>query len=84
MYNSMNTKYPINRYNIKYNSDSKKFYMLDSDGKIVGEDVNGRELGREAWWLGAEEVCYNYDLGLDERLPLMSTYEKLKARNRMP
>lgn len=79
----MSTKYPLIKYVIKYDYDKKLFLMWDADGGLVGEAVNGRELGRDAWQLGAQAVCYDYDLTLDEKLPLMSDYEKYKARNRM-
>ena len=63
-------KYQINKYTIRYDAEKKKFFMWDKDGNPCGEDVNGRELGRDAWYMGAEAVCYDYDLGLDENLPL--------------
>jgi hypothetical protein len=79
----MNIKYPLNRYTIKFDSEKKLFLLVDKEGNVVGENTNGRELGRDAWGWGAQEVCYDYDLNLDEKLPLMSTYEKFKARSRM-
>jgi hypothetical protein len=78
----MNPKYPLKKFTIEYNSQSKLFTLRDHDGVLLGEDVNGRELGRDAWrCLGAEAVCYDYDLGLDERMPLIPLYAKYKTRN---
>jgi hypothetical protein len=78
----MNDKYPLKKYVIQYDSSRKIFVMYDVNGKLAGEDVNGRELGREAWFQGAEEVCYDYNLILDEHIPLTSSYEKFKTRNK--
>jgi len=79
----MNTKYLLNIYTITYSDEKKKFLMHDVDGNKVGEDTNGRELGRDAWADGAEKVVFDYDLGLDEHIPLLNRYEKYKARNRV-
>lgn len=76
----MNPKYPLKKFTIKYVEATKMFQLFDADGILIGEDVNGRELGRDAWRSGAEAVCYDYDLGLDENLPLISIYAKYKAR----
>ena len=75
----MNVRYPLNKYTIKYNAETKLFSLFDNEGVFVGEDKNGRELGRDAWRAGAEVVCYDYDLSLDERMPLMSPYAKYKT-----
>jgi hypothetical protein len=77
----MNPKYPLNKYTIKYDYEKKMFFMWDKNGDLVGEDINGRELGRDAWRDDAEAVCYDYDLGLDETLPLIPLYAKYKTRN---
>lgn len=61
---------PKNKFEIKYDYDKKLFFMYNNEGKLVGQDTNGRELGRDAWCNGAEEVCYDYDLGIDEHVPL--------------
>jgi hypothetical protein len=66
----------MKKYVIRYNSETKVFYMLDKDNKLVAEHSNGRELGRDAWYLGAEEVRFDYDLNLDEKIPLIPFYEK--------
>ena len=66
----MNPKRQIDQYTIKYNLEKKKFFMWDKDGNPCGEDFNGRELGRDAWFNGAEAVRYDYDLTLDENFPL--------------
>lgn len=76
----MNPKYPLNKFTIKYDPEKKLFTLWNNDGNLVGEDVNGRELGRDAWRSGAEMVCYDYDLGLDETLPLIPLYAKYKTR----
>ena len=77
----MNPKYPLKKFTIKYDSETKMFSLLNKDGNSIGEDKNGRELGRDAWMLwGAEAVCYDYDLGLDETLPLIPLYAKYKTR----
>lgn len=75
----MNVKYPLRKFVIKYDSERKLFSLSDDEGNLIGEDINGRELGRDAWRLGAEAVVYDYDLGLDERLPLKPLYAKYKA-----
>jgi hypothetical protein len=80
----MSTQYPLKKFTIKYDYDKKRFFMWNAEGDLVGEDDNGRELGRDAWNFGAQAVCYDYDLGLDERIPLTSLYAKYKTRNRMP
>jgi hypothetical protein len=77
----MTPKYSLNKYTIRYNAESKLFQLFDNDENLIGEDVNGRELGRDAWQADAEEVVYDYDLALDEKLPLTSIYEKYKARS---
>lgn len=74
-------KYPLNKYTIKYDSAKQFFYLIDQDGKPVGKSTNGRELGRDAWELGAEEVIYNYDLGIDENMPLIPKHAKHKTRS---
>ncbi len=77
----MNTKYPRVKYTVKYDPSVKLFHLYDNEGVKVGESTNGRELGRDAWQAGAEIVCYDYDLTLDESIPLISAYAKYKARN---
>lgn len=77
----MNPKYPHKKFTIRYNSETKTFCLFNNEDLLMGEDKNGRELARDAWDLGAEEVCYEYDLGLDERLQLKPLYEKYKTRN---
>lgn len=77
----MNPTYPVVRFTIRYDSEKKKFTLWNGDDVLVGEDVNGRELGRDAWRNGAEEVRYEYDLSLDEAIPLISVHAKYKARN---
>lgn len=72
--------FPRNKYTIKYDLESKKFSMWNADGNLVGEDTNGRELGRDAWRQDAEEVCYDYDLGLDEKIPLIPWFKKYKQQ----
>jgi hypothetical protein len=76
----MNPKYPLTKFTIKYDKEAKLFKLFNNDGILVGEDVNGRELGRDAWRYGADSVCYDYDLRLDEELPLISYYAKYKTR----
>lgn len=70
--------YPLNKFTIKYDSETKLFKLYDNNGILVGEDMNGRELGRDAWRLGAEAVCYDYDLTLDEGITLISLFVKYK------
>lgn len=77
----MNPKYPLNKFTVKYNLETKTFQLYNKDGNLISEDANGRELGRDAWSFGAEAVCYDYDLALDEKLPLISFYAKYKTRN---
>ena len=72
----MTKKYPINKFKIIYSTDEKMFHMLSEDGELIDKATNGRELGRDAWNKGAEEVEYNYDLGLDENLPLLPRHAK--------
>lgn len=74
----MKNQYPLNKFTIKYDSERKLFTLWNNDGNLVGEDINGRELGRDAWRFGADVVCFDYDLGLDERILLTSSYEKYK------
>lgn len=75
----MKPKYPSNKYTIKFEYGQ---FCLYHDGKCVGTDLkSGRELGRHAWEVfGADEVCYDYDLGLDENIPLIPRHEKYKTR----
>lgn len=75
----MKRKYPVNTYTITYYAEEGKFILKDKDGHVIGNDSNGRELGRDAWELGAEEVVYDYDLGLDEHIPLIPRHEKYKT-----
>ena len=77
----MNPKYPLNKFTIKFDSEKKLFTLWNNEGNCVGEDTNGRELGRDAWRWGAEAVVYDYDLGLDEEIPLISWHAKYKTRN---
>ncbi len=76
----MNPKYPLNKFTVKYDSEAKLFKLYNNDGNMVGEDVNGRELGRDAWRWGAEAVVYDYDLRLDEELPLIPYYAKYRRQ----
>lgn len=70
---------PLQVYRITYNSEEKQFYMFDRNGECVGQNVNGRELGRDAWELyGADEVRYDYDLKLDENLLLSPRHVRYK------
>lgn len=77
----MNTQYPQKKFTIRYNSETRSFSLWNEEGNLVGEDKNGRELARDAWYYGAEVVCYDYDLGLDEKLPLKPLHEKFKTRD---
>lgn len=77
----MNPQYPLKKFTIRYNSETKIFSLFNKDDNLVGEDVNGRELARDAWDLGAEEVRYDYDLGIDEKLRLKPLHEKYKTRS---
>lgn len=82
----MKPKYPSNKYTITYElevpeADSRTycFRLWDPNGEYVDMHyTSGRELGRDAWDLGADEVCYNYDLGLDEKIPLIPRHLKIK------
>jgi hypothetical protein len=77
----MSPKTPLNRYTVKYDTETKLFTLWNNEGSCVGNDVNGRELGRDAWMMGAEEVCYSYDLTLDEEVPLISAYAKYRQNH---
>ena len=68
-------------FTITYSYADKLFHMHDIDGNHIGQDTNGRELGRDAWDEGADVVKYNYDLGLDERIPLIPRHEKYKKKS---
>lgn len=74
-------KYPINTFKIQYNYEEKCFYMWNAKGDLVTTGAHGREMGRDAWDMGAEEVVYDYDLGIDEKIPMRPRhiYEKYKA-----
>lgn len=84
----MKTKYPSNKYRITYEVEEPEacsnvyvWRLWGPDGEYIdSHDISGRELGRDAWDLGADEVCYDYDLGLDEHVPLIPRHEKYKAR----
>lgn len=76
----MNPKYPLRKFIIKYQAESGLFSLWDENEMLRGTDKNGRELGRDAWRMGAEAVMYDYDLGLDETLPLIPLYAKYKTR----
>lgn len=67
---------PLNLYTIKYDYEQKCFYMLDKDKNLVARGDHGRELGRDAWDSGADEVKYDYDLGLDEKIPMRPRHGK--------
>lgn len=60
------TEYPLKKFTIKYDYEKKLFFLWDVNNVLVDEHVSGRELGRQAWDLGAEAVCHDYDLGLTE------------------
>ncbi len=76
----MSTKYPLISYCVTYNCEEKRFYLTNSMGEVIAtNDFSGRELGREAWDMDAEEVVYKYNLRIDEDLPLKSRYEKYKT-----
>lgn len=77
----MNPQYPQKKFTIRYNLDTKKFYLYNEKDLCLKEDINGRELAREAWDLGADSVCYDYDLNIDEKLPLKPLHEKYKSRS---
>jgi len=68
--------YPNNKYRITYDEVSKRFSLFgpDSDITAIDSHINGRELGKDAWALGADEVVYDYDLGRDEHILLKSRY----------
>ena len=68
----MNPKYLLVTYTIKFDAEKKLFSLWDDKQQFVAEDVNGRELGRDAWRYGAEAVKYDYDLTKDEGMPLKS------------
>ena len=57
-------------YTITFDAAKKMFVLWDDKRQLVAEHVNGRELGRDAWRRGAEAVRYDYDLTLDEEIPL--------------
>lgn len=75
----MKSPYPLNEYVITYDGVTKRFIVKDKDGVVVAEGLHGRELGRDAWDDGAEAVVYDYDLGLDEKIPMRPRHEKHKA-----
>lgn len=67
----MNPKIPLITYTIKYDSERNIFTLWDDKHHMIGENTNGRELGRDAWTVfGAEAVKYDYDLTRDEGIPL--------------
>lgn len=70
--------YPLKTYTITYSYEEKCFYLQDPEGNLV-KGSHGRELGRDAWDAGAEEVKFNYDLGLDEWIPVRPRHEKYKT-----
>lgn len=78
----MKNNYPPQKiYKIHYDYEERQFKMFGPDGGPPDlDDISGRELGREAWEAGADEVQYNYDLGLDEHIPLFSRYAKYKTQ----
>lgn len=54
------------KFKIIYNADIKVFELLDGKGIVVATGDNGRALGKQAWKSGADWVCYDYDLNIDE------------------
>lgn len=72
---------PLKTFRIIYNTEEKMFYMYDVNGELVGNHVNGRELGRDAWEMDADVVRYDYNLRLDEYIPLIPRHEKYKTRS---
>lgn len=66
----MNPKYSLITYIIKFDAEKNMFTLWDDKQQYVGENTNGRELGRDAWDRGAEAVKYDYDLTKDEEIPL--------------
>lgn len=54
------------KFKITYDSKTKTFELLDSKGVVVATGARGKELGKQAWRSGADWVCYDYDLKLDE------------------
>lgn len=78
----MKNPYPLIKYTITYDYESKNFSLKDEHGVLLREGLHGRELGREAWDSGAEEVVYNYNLAIDENIPLRLRHEYLKDKTR--
>ncbi|NDG27668.1 MAG: hypothetical protein EB120_10915 [Proteobacteria bacterium] len=54
------------KFHITYNQETKTFTMTDSKGRVVSSGASGKKLGKEAWKSGADVVCYDYDLRMDE------------------
>lgn len=54
------------KFKITYDSKTKTFELLDSKGRLVASGNSGKELGKQAWKSGADWVCFDYDLKLDE------------------
>lgn len=67
----MNPPNKLVTYTVKFDEEQKVFTLWDDNGNKIGEDSNGRELGREAWtFVRVEAVKYDYDLTKDEGIPL--------------
>lgn len=55
------------KFRIRYDYDNKLFELIDAKGHVVATGDNGRKLGKLAWNSGADWVCYDYDLNIDEK-----------------
>lgn len=76
----MTNPYPLISYTITYNYNDKQFYAKGIDGTVCAQGAHGRELGRDLWDRDAEQVVYDYDLGLDEWIPLRLRHEYNKNK----
>lgn len=64
-------RYVPRQFTVSYSQEQQQFYMLDDKGVLVGtHTTSGRELGRDAWDMGADVVRYDYDAKLDHDIPL--------------
>lgn len=57
----------LTKFKITFDKETKTFSLMDDKGHVVETGPSGKALGKQAWKSGADWVCYDYDLKMDEK-----------------
>lgn len=57
----------LTKFRITFDQETKTFILTDAKGRVVETGPSGKELGKKAWRSGADWICYDYDLNMDEK-----------------